>query len=222
VNRTVLALVLSVALLAVPLATGASVSISNMTVAPGESVTITPDTGADAMALNISGIPTEWSVSASGGGSVKVETVGGTQIVRWLSPGDSTSMTLTVPERTATETITLTATVHDENSSIAPTERTVQITVEEPTPTESTGGLPGDGFDIGDDDPTATETTTDATDGARPTDEATSTVTATVDSTDELTTESPTENRPTPTIESGPGFGIVAAILSVALAVRRT
>lgn len=230
-NRTVLAFVLSLALLAVPLAAGASVSVSvdDATVAPGESVTITPETE-NANGLKIENIPASWSVATEGGADSQVSSSDGTKSAKWLAPDGDTSLTLTIPADATTETVSLTATAIEdsENTSTQQFDVTIAAATPTPTATESQGGLGGDGFEIDSTDtPSASPptdetgaTTTDETDGAAPTDEESTTGTSETPASDtgEAIT---TDRRRSPTVETGPGFGIVAAVLGVALGLRR-
>lgn len=219
VTRVALVAVGAALLLSAGLAAGLSVSVEDRTVAPGESVTISPETDG-AFALTIDGIPDDWAFSASGGTSTTNHTDGNTTVVRWLAPGEDVTLELDIPA-SAAGTTTLTASVIDGEDGDETEEIAFAITVEESTADDSDGqgGLGGDGdVDIetetsGEDSTSsATETVTDGptTSTDEPTEGA-----ATAGSTDEDATTGSTTN--TPSSGTGPGFGAPIAGLAVAL-----
>lgn len=201
-----------------------SVSIPDRTVSPDETVEITPD-HENVRALRIRDIPGEWGVSVDGDIAGTSDT-GETTEAKWVEPGASASMTLTIPDSASgTYDLRVIAFVASEGD---PIEKTFTITVgeeSEQTDDES-GGLAGgeDGIETTTTDPTPSggADTTEAPDDDTTTDRADNEAT---DRADDTTTDSNrTTETPTPvpvTTENGPGFGVAAALLALAALIAR-
>ncbi|MFW6436812.1 MAG: hypothetical protein ACOCYZ_04185, partial [Halococcoides sp.] len=167
---------------------GPTVSVSDGSVAPGETVTV--DVSAtDATVLSLAGIPSDWTIDdydEEDGLPQEVEQDDGAQKIQWAWDDDqdrSVSVTLSIPEDAATEETELTAEAGDTEDRMVTANGTVSVSDESETTTEES------------------ETTTDESETTTEESETTTEESETTTEESETTTEDP--DGPTVSVTDG-------------------
>ncbi|WP_159077090.1 hypothetical protein [Halococcoides cellulosivorans] len=119
---------------------GPSVSVTDGTVAPGETVTVDV-TAENTGVLSLAGIPTAWEIDSydDAGGSPVVGTVDGAQKIGWAWDQDddrTVSVTLSIPDDATLGETDLTAVAEDTDDAMATSTGTITVEEAGPEPVE--------------------------------------------------------------------------------------